>query len=70
MTTMKYFALKDKRKLFEFICISKDQTRFHEKILMAYWNKKGISQSSAPYSMAEFLSDYDKVIVEIKEFKK
>jgi len=69
MTKMKYFALKKKRKLFELICISTDQTRFDENINSVYRNKIGISRDGSNYSMEDFLKDYDKVIVEIKELK-
>lgn len=70
---MKKYALKYKGK-FEFICVSNDLTEFQDKMMTAFWNWKGLQPRNYKdlkdvATIEDYLSVFDKVVIEITKFQ-
>lgn len=65
---MKYIALKSKDH-FSFICVSKTNEQFINKVSLAYLSKATMQPKSLEYNMQTFLQDYIQVEIDIKEIK-
>ena len=60
------FALKSKSS-FSFTCVSKNLKEFSEKVERAYWTTRGMKAAGTKFELKDFLKDYTKVSIEIKE---